>query len=416
MLRTPPPLLGEGAGGWGPSSAAALAGLVVLERAEGVAGPYAGKLLAGLGATVVKLEPPGTGEAARRQGPFAQDSLGPERSLLFQHLNTGKRSATLRLDCPTGQRLCDRLLGRADALIFDGAAAEVERLGLSPDELAVRHPRLVVTSVTPFGLDGPRRDWAATNLTAWALGGPLYISGEPDREPLQHGGGAQALYQSGLAAFVATLAALHVRDQQGAGQLAEVTWLETLATITQYSLLDYVYKGEIDGRLGNRGTLHPWGLYPCQDGWVGVLTPGSRWHEFAELMEQPALADPKFATNYGRTQNADELDALMLPWLLEHTAEEIYHAAQRRRLPFAYPRTTADLYASVQLRARAYFVPVDHPELGRYEAPGAPAILSATPWQTRRAPLLGEHNSLVYGEWLGLSNADQVRLRAGDVI
>ncbi len=155
----------------------------------------------------------------------------------------------------------------------------------------------------------------------------------------------------------------------------------------------YIYAGEDSERFGNRTSLVPWGLYRCQDGYVGIL------------------ADP-----HERSELGEEVDALMQPWLMAHTREEIYHAGQQAGLPFGYVCDAADLLASPQLKARDYFHTVEHPELGPQTYPGAPARMPATPWRPGRAPLLGEHNEAVYGGLLGYSQAELEQLRTRGVM
>ena len=160
-----------------------------------------------------------------------------------------------------------------------------------------------------------------------------------------------------------------------------------------------------------------WGPYPCRDGYVGVLAgPEHRWPMLAQLMGRPELAGPKYATLESRVTYRDEIDAIMLPWLMEHDKLDIYHAAQALGMTFAYVATLQDLLESEQLKARHFFVEIDHPRVGKLTYPGAPFKMSGTPWQAGCAPLLGEHNHEVYCQRLGLTKEELVRLREADVI
>ncbi|MBI4308470.1 MAG: CoA transferase, partial [Chloroflexi bacterium] len=231
----------------------ALEGLLVLDLATDVAGPYCAKLLAGFGADVIKVEPPSTGDPARSLGPFCGDGPDPERSVLFLYLNTAKKGVTLDLRTPEGARLLQELARRADAVVESFAPGFLESVGLGYGALRAANPGLVLTSVTPFGQTGPYRDYQATSIVNYALGGHLYITGAPGREPLQSGGYASE-YAAGFHAAIATMAALWDREERGEGQHVDVSIVECMAALHQWSDVLYTHNGVIKGRGGNR---HP---------------------------------------------------------------------------------------------------------------------------------------------------------------
>lgn len=394
-----------------------LDGLKVLDLTRYVAGPYATRLMATQGADVIKVERPGVGDPARRIGPFPDDIPHAEKSALFLYLNASKKSVTLNLKHAESAPIMRRLVEWADALIENFSPRVMPSLALDYASLAAINPHLVMTSISNFGQTGPYRDYAAREINLYALGGLMYITGDPEREPL---GMAVRLaqYGAGQNAFVGTLAALWHRDGTGEGQHADVAISEYLATILENALSQYSYTGSNFRRTGNRGYGRAaWGPYPCRDGYVGVIAgPDHKWPAMAELMQIPELAEERFADRAGRAANADELDALMLPWLMRHDKHDIFERAQRLGLAFAYVAAPQDILAWGHLRERGFFETVEHPAAGRLEHPTGPYKAGQNAWRVNAAPLLGQHNAAIYGDMLGYSKQELVRLRQTGVI
>ncbi len=392
----------------------ALSDVRVLDLTWHIAGPYCTKLLAGLGAEVVKIERPGGGDPARRTGPFIKDEPHPEMSGLFHHLNTGKKSITLNLKTASGVKLFRELVKDADILAENFRPGVMANFELGYETLEKLNPKLVMTSISNFGSSGPYRDYKMTEIVADAMGGSMYVSGEPDRQPLKQAG-SQAQYQAGLNAFVATVAALYYADETGIGQHVESSIMEIMNSIVQYPVIAYLYQETIETRRGNVGMIHPWGIYFCKDGYIGIAATSPLWQHLVDLIDTPEMRDEKISTMLGRILDRDAVDAAMYPWLMDHTREEIYHAGQKKGIPISLVRTPEDLLNAPQYWARGFWGEVDHPEMGRLTCPGAPGLMSETPWQTRRAPLLGEHNEEVYSK-LGYTKDDLVKLREEGVI
>jgi len=397
----------------------ALHGLRVVDLTAGVSGPYCTKLLAGLGAEVVKIEPPG-GEVGRRAGPFPGDRPHPERSGRFLHLNTGKLGVTLNVETSTGRRLLDRLLADADVVVLDGPPRRLSERALGPATLARAHPHLIITAISPFGRSGPYRDFAASEIVLYALGGYLILTGEPDKPPIK-AYGSQIEYQTGLQAAVGTLVALRAARHQGAPMpILDVAGYEAATFVLGGPPQVAAVQGEDLRRNGTRliglGEHHPYPstLRPCQGGYVHAHSNNRHWDLIAALMEEPRLAAPHLLA--APTRHADEIDALMDGWLADKDKFEIVRQAQEMRVPFTEVMTPAEVLAEPHYEERGFWATVEHPEADGLRQPGPPVRLERTPWETRRAPLLGEHNEAIYCGRLGLGRAMLPQLRAAGVL
>ncbi|MDY7033363.1 MAG: CoA transferase [Thermodesulfobacteriota bacterium] len=393
----------------------ALSDVKVLDLSWHIAGPYCTKLLAGLGAEVVKIERPGQGDPARSIGPFFNDEPHPEKSGLFHHLNTGKKSITLNLKSSTGKNIFLQLVQEADILVENFSPGVMAGFGLTYEVLEELNPKLVMTSISNFGSSGPYRDYKMTEIVAQALGGLMYITGDLDRVPLKPVG-SQAQYQAGLNSFVGTMAAFYGANGTGIGQYVESSIMETMNSILEYSLLEYLYQGRIEVRKGNKGAAHPWGMYFCKDGYIGIAVVGKLWDRLVEWIDTPEIRSESIDSIVKRVFNRDEVDAALYPFFMDHTREEIYHQGQERKIPISLVRSPEDLVNAPQYRARGFWVDIDHPETGTLTYPGAPAIMSETPWQTIRPPLLGEHNEEIYCNRLGYTKEDLVKLKEMSII
>jgi crotonobetainyl-CoA:carnitine CoA-transferase CaiB-like acyl-CoA transferase len=394
-----------------------LSDLRILDLTSGVAGPWCTKLLADYGADVIKIERPRLGDPTRGHGVFPNGVPHRERSALFLWLNTSKRSITLDIGCRSGRDLVLQLASISDAVVLDQTTEELRQLGLTPEEFHQVNERLAITSVTPFGLSGPYAEWSANNLIAFAAGGQHYLSGDPEREPLQTGG-FQAQYQAGTWAFGATLAALHDARSSGRGQLAEVAGMEVMASILELYLPDYAYRHSdvLTTRRGNIASATV-GIYPAEDGHIGIHVMPKNWPQLLEAMDARWMDnDERFADNRARLKNDGELSAEMYAWTTSLTKQEAYKRGGRSRAPISPVNTVADLLASPHLAAREFFREIEHPETGTMRYVGSPARMPASPAAPRRAPLLGEHNIEVYEGLLGLPRRDLVRLSSAGVI
>lgn len=360
-----------------------LEGVRVLEMGDGVAVAYAGHLLAGLGAAVWKIEPP-NGDPMRRQALFSGDRPDPEASAAFLFYNSGKRSVCIDPDRRGDAALLRRLAAGTDIVIADAAAARL----LKARALSRRGSIVVV--VTPFGLTGPYSAFPATDLTLQALMGLMYITGDPGRPPLKLGLPIPELAAGQLAALVA-LAGLWQRGSVGPGTLVDLSIWECALTAMEHAPMNWSYRRAVWHRRGNLGGIAGWGLYPCRDGYVGVISGlGETYDEFRRMIGPP-LDDQKFASMAARTRFADEMHAAVLSWLSTRRRKGVVREAQRRGLPFGYLHSVADLLESPHFNARRFFRPVSHPRAESLLFPAGPFRSSAAQWRLERAPLLDEH-------------------------
>jgi len=399
----------------------ALAGLRVIEWGNYISAPYCAKLLADLGAEVIKIEEPGWGDIARRHGPFPGDVPHPEKSGLFLYLNTNKLGITLNLRTFTGQKILKELLKEADVFVENNPPRLMEELGLDYEHLKELYPRLIMTSITPYGQTGPYRDYRGYDINVCAAAAISFSVGERGREPLIPPLG-QSEYQAAMGGAAATMVALLAREVTGRGQHVDATGLEIFATIhSGGTVTTYLYQGITGYREGHRrADLYPYAVLPCKDGYICLIArEGRQWKRFLEVMGNPAWSkDPRFWDRRAMAeQYADEVDSYILPWLKERTKEEIFALCRQNRIPFAPVRTIDEVVKEPHLEQRGFFVEIEHPQAGALKYPGVPYRFSATPCQVwRPAPLLGEHNEEIYCRRLGYTREELADLRRGGII
>jgi crotonobetainyl-CoA:carnitine CoA-transferase CaiB-like acyl-CoA transferase len=397
---------------------AALSGLHVLELGAMVAAPYCGKLLASLGADVVKVEPPKVGDPARRRGPFPSDSPHPERSGTYLYMNSGKRGITLDVDDSKGRAIVRQLAASFDVVIHDSPPEVADARGLNQEALARINPSLIVASITPFGSSGPNAGFAAHDVNVFHAGGEgnllpngLALDTFPDRAPIA-AGGMMASYQGGLTAAVGILGAVIGQWDGGVGQAVDCSMQEAQLAIG-YLPIQRLEAEEFEETRFSR-FFRMGGVLPASDGFVELLTLEPRqWQGLADLLGNPEWASAdKFRdpATHGAAINEN-----LRQWTSEHTREWLYLEGQAHGVPIAPYLTPIEVFASPQQRERDYFAEVQHPEAGDYEYAGLPLRMSETPPGILRAPLLGEHNAEVY-EGLGYSREELTALARAEVI
>ncbi|MFN8525676.1 MAG: CoA transferase [Chloroflexota bacterium] len=403
-----------------------LAGVRVLELAVGIAGPYGGKLLADLGADVVKAEPPG-GDSTRQRGPFRDNQPDPEASGFYLYLNAGKRGITLDLTRPAGRAALLDLAERVDVLIESFPPDYLTQIGVGVDTLQARNPRLSVVSVTPFGQFGPQASWSGDDLTAFHSSGFAY--GFPSREiesadlPPMTSPSYAGAFLGGEIVAGAAVHGLLIAQRDGRGSHLDVSQQEAVGAENQaqHNALDRKAgeRGGYDGGDGGGGRQvvtasanATVSFIPCKDGWA-VISPREehQWARWVEVMGNPEWAsDPRFADRNLRQENWLELHPLISAWSRQQPKRWVFEEAQARRVA-CYPLGTAtDMLELPQFAHRGFFVEQDHPTLGRITFPG---VSYTTPDAERPrpslAPRLGQHNAAVYG---ALPGYDAARIAA----
>jgi CoA:oxalate CoA-transferase len=394
----------------------ALSGVKILEFCDFVSGPYCGKMLADMGADVIKIEKLGLGDKARSWGPFPGDIPDPEKSGLFLFLNTNKSSLTLNPETAAGLKIFKSLLKWADVLISDRSRKEMIGLGLSYTQIHKINPGLILTSINAFGQYGPLKDYLGSDLIASHAGSEAF--GNPDegvvdpatQAPLK-GSYHAADIMSGLTAAVCTLGAVIGNTGKPKGQHIDLSQQEAVASIGRQQLAYYAVQGLTPSREWGRKKFGGF-LYQSKDGYV-VIWIGPHYPKVMQMMNNPEWSkEEMFANPLLRNDYIVELNQLITAWTVEHTGVEIEELAKNFGVPCSIVRTVGDLVKDEQLAFREFWQNVNHPTAGTIKYPGPPFKHSLTPGKiTRAAPLLGEDNIRIICDLLGYSREDLVRMR-----
>jgi len=396
---------------------APLEGYRVLDLAD-EKGAQCTKTLAELGADVVKVEPL-AGDPMRRMPPFSRDIPHPERSLFFAYYNTNKRSITLNIESAAGRDLFKQLVGRFDVIVESFFPGTLDRLGLDYSSLREVNKKLILTSITGFGQTGPHSRYKGSDLIAFAMGGPMFTSGEANKDPCVAPGNL-AYGVAGAWAAAGTIIALYHRAVTGEGQHIDVSAQEAAATITDSGLTRFSCEGSVASRQGNTYlTVTPGDLYPCKDGWVRIVAGQIvHWRRLIAWMGHPKPFDtPEWENREMRNKNKELVDQVVAEFTSRFSREEIFSEGQRLGVPISPVNNPLEYMESATARARDFFVAVEHPRLGGYQYARPPYKLTETPARDPLpAPLLGQHNKEIYCDELGLSRDELCVLRAEGVI
>ncbi|HEX3930516.1 MAG TPA: CoA transferase [Nocardioides sp.] len=378
----------------------ALSDVRVVEYADDLAGAFAGKLLADLGAEVIKVEMPGSGDPLRRSAPTAPGLAEPTGRGLFPYLNGNKLSLTLDPVQPDGRARFEELLSGADVLIVSGVPRDISARRVGYHDLEGDFPQLVVATLTSFGWIGPWADAAADDLTICSLGAIANAVGEAGRPPLSPPLSLSS-YQAGVAAVSGSLLALLARERTGRGQHVDISPLDVWGTVHQGSILaNQVNFGHATTRAGRRRReAYPFQLMAAADGLMCMIArDGKQWGRFvSEVVCDPRLVgDERYRDRVAMgLRYPDEVDALLEPWFSKHSRQEIFELCREHRVPFAPVRRIDEVAACEQLASRRFFVEAPAPSSEVVTTvPGSPYLMSATPPVHGRAPALGEHDAI----------------------
>ncbi|HSH88821.1 MAG TPA: CoA transferase [Ramlibacter sp.] len=376
----------------------ALEGVRVLDLSQGIAGPMAARMLGDFGADVIKVEPAG-GDPARQLPPLLQEEPAPERSLLFAYLNWNKRGMTLDLASAEGRDTIEALVRRSDIVIESFKPGTLAQWGMSPQRMMEWNPRVVVTSVTDFGQEGPYAQFNGSDLVQQAMSGIMQISGDADRAPLKHGLN-QAYFCAGLNAAYAALAAHCAAERDGIGDHVDLSVQECLVSELVTCETYYTFMGAIQGR--RMAVQDPYSGAPVETrrGYLSFQASLTVPNEtFADIFRNEALRDPKFASNKQRSKHVEEVRELVAQSVKDREAKELFLEGSHKRALMGVVQTAPDLLECEQLAGRDFFFDVPHPIGRTFRYPGELARMSATPTSVRhRAPMLGEHTQQVLHE------------------
>jgi crotonobetainyl-CoA:carnitine CoA-transferase CaiB-like acyl-CoA transferase len=402
-----------------------LAGVTVLELATGIAGPYMGKLFADYGADVIKIEPL-RGDESRRWGPFLREVPDDDTSALFLHLNANKRSATLDLAHPSGQELFGRLIGTVDVCIESFSPGTLAQYGFDFASLHARHDSLILTSITPFGQEGPYSSYEGNEIVYSALSG-MNVTRDKDGRPLVLGGNL-IQYQTGNVAAMATMAALLFQEGGGEGTHIDIAGMATQwasANQSMSNLVGYAYTGRTSTRNIQSSRLRPRmpaagplpaGAFSCSDGAVMVATQPAwvpRMLKAVNNAELTAIFSDRGRLNEPAT--VARIEVIVTEWFLSRSRSQAMAEGQAARWPVLAVQSPAELARDPHFIERGAIVEYEHPVAGKVVGLGPPFRFDEA-WMFRTpAPRLGEHNSEVYGS-IGLDAAELSAYRAAGVI
>lgn len=395
-----------------------LAGLRILDLADEKAS-FCSKLLADMGAWVVKVERPG-GDPSRMQGPFWGNSSHPERSLSFYYNNTNKRGITLDLEQSAGRKIFLRLVDRTDIVVETFPPGYMKELGLGFEVLSKRNPRLILSSFTGFGQNGPRSRYKSCDLVASAFGGSMSVCGSPWTPPLKPFG-EQSYYTSSLFGATAILLALRKRTQSGKGEHIDISMQEAVTSTLEHVMVRYFHDQITHERQGSLHWDNSFCILPCRDDHI-LITLSHQWETLVELMDSEDMAEDlteeKWRDQGYRLEHVNHVIDVLERWTKTRSAQELFELGQLMHFPWARINSPRDVLDNPQLKERGFFVYSNHRETGaQIKHPSLPYKFnqaSLEKWKV--APMIGEDNISIYRTELGLSDEELQRLSSMNVI
>lgn len=390
------------------TNSGALRGLRVVELGQLLAGPFCGQLLGDMGADVIKVEPPGAGDPMRLWGQG-------EEKVQWEVIARNKRSVSANLRIAEGQALVRKLIAKADILIENFKPGTMEKWGMAPETLHAENPGLIIARMSGYGQTGPYSDRAGFGGIGEAMGGWRYIVGEPDRPPSRMG---ISIGDTICATYgcMGVLAALHVREKTGKGQVVDAALYESVLQVMEGLVPEYDHGGFIRERSGSiLPGIAPSNVYSCSDGEYMIgANKDSLWQRLAEAMGRPELGnDPRYATHIARGQNQLELDELINAWTNTLTVAEVDALMTEYSIPAGRVYRAPEMLEDPHFKAREAIIEVETERFGKLKMQSAFPKLSATPSGVHRAApaLVGQHNKEVYSELLGLGDAELAELQ-----
>jgi len=390
----------------------ALDGIRVIDMTHNQAGPACAQILAWLGADVIKLETPGTGDVARAQN---------NDELFFLSFNANKRSLTLNLKSDEGKDLFRKLLAKSDVFLENFAPGAVARMGFDFEALQKINPRLIYATIKGFGTHGPYSDFKSYEPVAQAMAGAMSVTGQPDGPPTYHW---PAIGDSGtgMHMVIGILAALNQRNTTGKGQEVEVSMQESVLNIMRVSLRDHQRRGSAMPRTGNQlGKNVPGTTYRCAPGgpndYVYVLAQQQMWDDMLRVTGlTEKLGGEKYATPAGRWDHREEVDAVIESWSMQHDKYEVMKILGDAGVPCGATQDTTEVLEDPHLIARDMILELDYPKYGTFKTVGCPIKMSDSPTDITRPPELSEHSAEVLGQYCDVSSEEFERLKAAGIV
>jgi len=394
---------------------ALLPGFRVLDLSSSMAA-FCGKLLRDLGMDVIKVEPPG-GDGIRSEPPFAEGHANREGSLRHAYLNAGKRSVTLDITTERGRQLMLDLVSRSDIVVESFDPGYLATLQLGYDGLIERQPKLILVSLTGFGQDGPYAQFRDSDIVTMAMGGLLYISGDPQFPPCMPPE-TQSHYYSSLFAAYGVMLALWQREQRGIGAHIDASVQASMA-LHEHVAFTYAAERRVVKRAGSQHQHNaPANLFKCKNGYLSLFVTQNHWPLFLKVWEDhpPELDDPRWRNNNERRAHATYINELVTSFTARYTKEDLAELLQANGIPALPVNKPSEFMQDPHIQKRGFFGTVHHPVLGSFGQPAAPFMIDGRRPAPVPAPLLGQHNDEVLGGELGLSKRDLEILAADRII
>jgi crotonobetainyl-CoA:carnitine CoA-transferase CaiB-like acyl-CoA transferase len=379
-------------------------------------GAFCGKLLRDLGMDVIKVEPP-AGDEARREPPFAKNHAHREGSLRFAYLNAGKRGVTLDIAKESGRKILLDLVARSDIVLETFEPGYLAACNLGYDALIEKQNKIILASLTGFGQDGPYAHYKTADIVGNAMGGLLYISGDPAMAPCNPPE-TQSYYYGSLFACYGIMLALWQRETRGIGAWVD-TSIQASMALHEHVAFNYSAEGRVMKRAGSQHQHNaPANLFKCKNGWIALFVTQNHWPILLRVWDDhdPALDDPKWINSNLRRQHADYINAQVTAFTSRFLKEDLAELMQKNGIPGLPVNSPSDFMKDPHIQARQFFSAVTHPILGTFQQAGSCFMVDGQRARPSPAPLLGQHNQEVFCDELGLSASELAVLAAAGVV
>lgn len=384
-----------------------LEGIRILDFTHVISGPYCTMLLGDLGAEVIKIEKPGSGEFYREEGMKNENGV----SIVYPNYNRNKRGITLNIKSPKARDILKELVAKADVFVENQRPGLLNKMGLGYEDMKAVNPGIIFASISGFGQDGPYAQKPAFDMTIAAISGLMSLNGLPGTVPTKTGA-AFSDFLSGIYTALGIVAAIRKREATGEGAFIEVGMMESVISVFDAFIAQHKITGKEPERTGNRRTgFAPVNVFPVKDGYIYIAGSfQSQWEALAKLMgREELIADPRFLKGADRKANEEALEAIVTQWTSSLTSEQAISMLENASIPCAPVKSLGEMVEDEHIKARNSIISCDYPGIGDYPMAASPIRFRGRKQPVVRAPLLGEHNEDVFSELLSYS-AEQVQL------